>query len=56
MILISISYQIILVIGDSLFFGGFEIGEEVLVVYGEEAKFVECRSDDDFIWYARHEC
>ena len=36
-------------------FGGFKLGYEVLGVYGMDIKFVNCRSDDDFVLYDRYE-
>ena len=56
MMLISIFYQIIMIIGEFVFLGGFELGDEVLGVYGVDAKYVECRSDEYYILYDRHEC
>ena len=35
--------------------GGFEIWDEVLDVYGVDKKIVECRYDEDFMLYDRHE-
>ena len=35
--------------------GKFELGHDVLCVYGVDAKFVECRYNKDFILYYRHE-
>ena len=52
---IEIYYTIILILGDSVLLGGFKIGYEVLSVFGVDDKFVECRSDEDFILYGRHE-
>ena len=52
--LITIFYQIILVIGSSVLLGGFELGDEVLDVYGVE-KNCKCSSDEDFLLYERHE-
>ena len=53
--LIAIYYQIIMIIGYSDVLCGFKHGYEVLDVYGVRAKFVECRYDEYFILYARHE-
>ena len=53
--LIEIYHYIILIIGDSVLLGGFELGDEALDVYGVDAKVVECRYDEGFILYARHE-
>ena len=36
-------------------FRGFEIGDEVLDVYGVDKKIVECISDEDFMLYYRHQ-
>ena len=38
--MIEISYQIVLIIGYSILLYGFELGYEVLGVYGVDAKFV----------------
>ena len=46
---------IILILGYSVFLGGFELEVEVLDVFGVNNKFVEWRSDEDFIFYDRHE-
>ena len=43
--MVVISYRIILILGDSVLLGGFKLGDEVLIVYGVDTKFVECRSD-----------
>ena len=43
------------IIGDSVFLGGFKIGDEILDVFGMDENFVECRSDKDFTLYERHE-
>ena len=53
--LIETSYHIIMILGDSVLLGGFEIGDEVLDAYGVDAKFVEFRSDEELIFYDRHE-
>ena len=45
MMLIKISYQIILILFDSILLSGFRIVDEVLAVFGIDEKFVECRSD-----------
>ena len=45
--LISISYQVIPIIGDSVLLGGFETEDGVLVVFSVDKTFVECRSDED---------
>ena len=55
MILIVISHQIILIIGDFVLLGGFEPGDEILDIFGVYEKCVECRSDGDFIFYERNE-
>ena len=54
--LIDIFYNIILILVHSVFLGGFELGDEVLDIYGVDAKFVECRYYGDFVLYDRHEC
>ena len=51
---ITIFYQITLILGDSVFLGGIELGYEVLDVNGVDAKFVEYKYDEDFILYDRH--
>ena len=56
LMLIAIFHNIILVIGDSVLLGGFKLGDEVLDVYGVDAKFSECRSDGDFIFYDVNQC
>ena len=43
---IAIYYQIILILGDSVLLGGFELGDEVLDVFDVDEKIVECRSDE----------
>ena len=48
-------YQIILILGESIFLCGFELGDEVLDIYGVDAKYTECRFDEDLIYYNRHE-
>ena len=53
--LIEISYQIILILKDSVLLGGLELEDEVLDVYGTNANFLECRSDEDSILYDRHQ-
>ena len=53
--LIYIFYQIVLILGESVLLGGFELGDEVLDVYGVDAKDLECISDEDLILYDRHE-
>ena len=53
--LISILYQIIMILGDSIWLGGFKLEDEVFDVYDVDAKYLECRYDEDFIMYDRHE-
>ena len=53
--LISISYHIIMILGDSILLGVFELGDDVLDVYGVDEKFVELVYDEDFILIHRHE-
>ena len=55
LMLISIFYQIILVIGKYVLFGRFELGDEVLDVYRVDKTIVECRSDEDLMLYYRYE-
>ena len=43
-------------LGDYLLLGGFKLGDEVLGVFDVNAKFVECRYDEDFILFEIHEC
>ena len=47
--MISIFYQIILILRESILLGGFKLIDEVPNVYGVDAKYLECRSDEDFI-------
>ena len=35
--------------------GGFELGDVVLDFYHMDKQIVECRSDEDFMLYDRHE-
>ena len=56
LILIAISYQVIIIIGDSVLLGGFKLGYEVLCVFNVDAKILECRCDVDFMLYVKHEC
>ena len=53
--MVSIYHQIIMILGEYILLGGFKLGEEVLDFFGVEEKFVEFRSDEDFILYDRHE-
>ena len=53
--MIEIFYHIILIIGESVLFGGFKVGDEVRDVFGVDGKFVEFRSDEGFIFYDRQE-
>ena len=53
--LISIIYQIILIIGESVLLCGFKLGDGVPDVYVVDSKYPECRYDEDFIFYDRHE-
>ena len=53
--LIEIFYHIILNIRDSVLLGGLELRDGVLGVFGVDDKFVECRSDENFIFYDRRE-
>ena len=54
--LIYIFYHIIIVIGSYVLLGGFELVYEVLDVYSLNVKYLECRSDEYFIFYDRYEC
>ena len=56
MMMFSISYHIILILGEYVFLGGFKLRDEVLDIYGVDAKYIECRSDEYFIVYGIHEC
>ena len=56
MVLISIFYQFILILGESVLLSGFKLGDEVLDVYGVDSKYIEYRCDEDFIFYDIHEC
>ena len=40
MMLIDIFYHIIIILGDYILLGGFELGYEVLGVYGVDAKYL----------------
>ena len=53
--LIYILYHIIMILVESVLLGGFKLGDEVLDVYGVDAKYLEYRSDKDLILYDRHE-
>ena len=55
MMLIEISYEIILIIGSSIFLGEFELGNGVLDVFGVNKCFVEFRYDEYFILYGIYE-
>ena len=55
LMLIAIFHHIILFIGDSVLLVGFQILDEVLGFFGVDEKFVECRYNEDFILYGRHE-
>ena len=52
---ITIFYNITLIIGYSVLLGVFKLGYDVLSAYDVDTKFAECRSDEDFIFYDRHE-
>ena len=52
--MIYIFYQIILILVESILLGGFTLIDEVLNVYGVDAKYIEFRSDEDFIVYDRY--
>ena len=55
LMMISIFYQIILIIGEFLLLDRFKFGDKLFDVYGVETIFVECTSDEGFILYDRHE-
>ena len=48
--------NIILILGDYVLLIGFKLGNEVFDVYGVDAKYLEYRSDEEFILYDRYEC
>ena len=52
---IAIYHQIVLIIGDYILLGWFELGYEFLDIYGVDAKYVEYIYDEDFILYDRYE-
>ena len=52
--MIYIFYEIILILGESVLFDEFKLGDEVLDVYGVDVKYLECRSDEDFVFYERN--
>ena len=54
LMLITISYHIIMIIGDSVLLGGFKPGDEVIDVFCVDKTIVECRCDEYFILYVRH--
>ena len=54
LMMISIFYQIILILVESILLGGFTLIDEVLNVYGVDAKYIEFRSYEDFIVYDRY--
>ena len=51
----NISYYINLIIGDSILLGGLELLYDFLDVNGTDAKILEWRADEDFIFYDIHE-
>ena len=55
MMLIEISNNNILLIGDFVLLCGLKLGDDVLGIYGVDKKSVECRSDEYFIFYCRYE-
>ena len=55
LILITISYQIIIILGESVLLGGFELGNGDLGVFGVKEKFLGCRYDKELILYEIHE-
>ena len=54
--LIYVFYQILMVIGDPILFGGFKMSDEVLDQSGLGSIFVGNGEDRDFILNYRHEC
>ena len=54
--MISVLYQIILIIGYPILLGGFKIGDEVPNKSGLGAIFIGHGTDGDFILYNIHEC
>ena len=54
MLLVSGFYKLLLIIGYSIVLGRFELGDEFLDVFGVNGNFVECRSDEDFIFDNKH--
>ena len=56
MITIAIFFQIIMILGESVLLGVLNIGDKALDFYFADEIFLECRSDEDFIFYDRHEC
>ena len=55
MILISVFYQAILVLGDYILLGGLKLGYEVLDLSGVDAKIHRCRAEGEFILDDGHE-
>ena len=55
LLLVAIYYQLILILGESVLLGGFQLGEDLIDVFCVEKTFVEYRSDENFILYDRHE-
>ena len=49
LVLISVLYQLLLDIGDSIFWGGSKLGYEVLDISGVDTNKSGCRADGDFI-------
>ena len=56
LMMIAVFYHIIMIIGEYFLLGGLKLRYEVLVVYGVNGIFLECRSDEDPIFYDRNEC
>ena len=55
MMLISVFYQLLLVIGDPILLSGFKMGDEVLDQLVLGAIFIGNGTDGDFILYDSHE-
>ena len=52
--LIAISYQITMIIEDSVLLGQFKPGDEVIDVFCVDKRIVECIWDEYYILYGRH--
>ena len=56
LVLFSILYQILLVLGDSIMLGKFKLGDEVLDISIVYPVILLCSSDADFFLGDSHEC